>query len=512
MKDKIVDAMQKFSRVVIAPTLFLTVTGLAMALCTILQMGVMPAALQTVGNFLYSVIFNSSISQLSVLFCVGITVGLAKKKKTDAAILSMLTYFVFLYANNAWLSLTGMLADPSTLFGSGQAVILGIQSVDMSVFLGIILGCLNGYIFNKFCDVEFPDLVRLYGGSRFAALVAIVVTIIFSIAMCYVWPVVNGIITGSANFIESTGYFGFFIYGFLNRVLIPTGLHSLVSMPFLFSQLGGTAEIAGEVYVGARAIMSATMGNLGSVTVMDDSIRYMMFGFSKMFGCIGVGLAFIKTAKPKNRKATIGMIIPIMFSAALSGITEPLEFMFCFVSLPLWIVYSVIDGIVPLIAFALGARFPIAGGWLSSLPMLISMPTSVFRHHIAILVGLVGIAIWYFAFVFCIEKWDLKTPGRVDTDNTLDILGDGNNPNKSAALGNVEDIIEGLGGKDNIISVNNCFSRLRVEVKDPTLVNDAKINKFKNTGIVKKGNNIQVIIGLKVQTVKEDVCKVLGIE
>lgn len=512
MKDKILDAMQKFSRAVIQPTLFLTVTGLVMALCTILKMDMMPQFVYNIGDYVYNVVFNSSIGQLSILFCMGISVALAKKKKTDAAVMAVLNYFVFLYANNAWLTATGMLADPTSLTGTGQSIILGIQATDMSVFLGIILGCMNGYIFNKFCDVEFPDLIRLYGGSRCAAMVSMAVTTVFAIAMCYVWPVVNSLIVGSANLIESTGYFGFFIYGFLNRVLIPTGLHSLINMPFLFTSLGGTAEIAGEIYTGSRAIMQATMGNLGSVAVMDDSIKYMMFGFSKMFGSIGVGLAFIRTAKPENRKATIGMIVPIMFSAALSGITEPLEFLFCFLSFPLWLIYSVIDGIVPMIAFALGGRFPIAGGWLSSLPLLISMPTSVFRQHITLGVGIVSIAVWYFAFVWAINKWDIKTPGRVDIENVDTNESTGGNEVKGNDLGNVQDIIDGLGGKENIVSVNNCFSRLRVEVKSTEKIDEAKINKFKNTGIIKKGNNIQIIIGLKVQSVREDVCKALGID
>lgn len=514
MKEKLQEATQKFSRAIIQPVMFLSVTGLLLTVGVIMKMDVMPELVKAIGNFIYTIMMNGGINQLSIIFCVGITTALAKRKKVDAAILGISIFLVFLYANNAWLTANNMLIDAKVLNGTGQAFVLGLQVVDMGVFLGIILGCLTGYIFNKFCDVEFPDALRIYGGSRFAYMIAVAVTVLLAIALSYFWPLVNQAIAVCAGFIENSGSFGLFIYGFLNRVLIPTGLHHLIYMPFMFTPVGGTAEIAGQVVTGAQQIMLTQMGNLGTITALDPSVKYMMFGFSKVFGCIGIVLAFIKTAYPNKKAATKGLLLPLLFVAVIAGITEPLEFMFMFISPLLWLVHSVLDGVFQVIIFVLGARFPFSSGLLGAVPSLIALPMNLTKWYITFGVGLVGIAVWYFAFTFLITKLKLKTPGREDGEEgqATSIEVNTKTDDKKASLGDVQDIIVGLGGKENIITVNNCFTRLRVEVKDVEKLDDASINKFKNSGIVKKGNNVQIIIGMKVQSVREDVCQVLGIE
>lgn len=513
MKEKFQEATQKFSRAIIQPVMFLSVTGLLLTFGVILKMDVMPAMVSAVGNFIYTIMMNGGMNQLSIIFCVGITTALAKRKKVDAAILGISIFLVFLYANNAWLVANDMLIKADFLNGTGQAIVLGLQVVDMGVFLGIILGCMTGYIFNKLCDKEFPDAIRIYGGSRLAYLVAVFAAIILAIALSYFWPIVNYGISVCAGFIESSGAFGLFTYGFLNRVLIPTGLHHLIYMPFLFTPVGGTLEIGGQVASGAQQIMLAQMGNLGSITALDPSVKYMMFGFSKVFGCIGIVLAFIKTAKPHLKAETKGLLLPLLFVAVIAGITEPLEFMFMFVSPLLWLVHSVLDGLFQVIVFLLGSRFTFSSGLLAAIPSMIALPMHLTKWYITFGVGFVGIATWYLTFSFLIKKLNLKTPGREEgSDDTVSLNIPSENKESKASLGDVDDIIVGLGGKENIVTVNNCFTRLRVEVKDIEKLNDESINKFKNSGIVKKGNNVQIIIGMKVQTVREDVCQRLGIE
>ena len=512
MKEKFQEATQKFSRAVIQPVMFLSVTGLLLTVGVILKMDVMPSLVSAIGNFIYTIMMNGGINQLSIIFCVGITTALAKRKKVDAAILGISVYLIFLYANNAWLTTNNMLIEAQILNGTGQAMVLGLQVVDMGVFLGIILGCITGYLFNKFCDVEFPDFIRIYGGSRFAYMVSVAAAVVLAIVLSYFWPIVNAGIAACAGFIEQSGAFGLFIYGFLNRILIPTGLHHLIYMPFMFTPVGGTAEIAGQVVSGAQQIMLTQMGNLGSITALDPSVKYMMFGFSKVFGCVGIVLAFIKTAKPHLKTETKGLLLPLLFVAMIAGITEPLEFMFMFVSPLLWFVHSALDGIFQVIIFLLGARFPFSSGLLAAIPSMLALPMNLTKWYITFGVGFVGIAVWYFTFVFLIKKLNLKTPGREEGDDAVSINTASEHTDKKAALGDVNDIIAGLGGKENIVTVNNCFTRLRVEVKDIEKIDDACINQFKNSGIVKKGNNIQIIIGMKVQTVREDVCQHLGIE
>lgn len=501
MKTKISELSSKFSKAIIQPVMFLSVTGLLLTIGVILKMDVMPPFIANVGKFVYNLMMNGAINQLSIIFCVGIATALAKHKKTDAAIVAISAFMIFIYANNAWLSTTGLLAENAGA-GTGQAMVLGVQCVDMGVFLGIILGCLIGYIFNKFGDVEFPDVVRIYGGSRLAYTVSIAATALLAIAMCYVWPLVNNAISSCLVFINSAGSIGYFVYGFLNRFLIPTGLHHLIYMPFLLTSVGGTAEIAGQTVSGAYPILMAQMGHLAELTALDPSVKYMTYGFTKIFGYIGVTLAFIKTAKPEKKVATRSLLLPLLFVACVAGVTEPLDFMFLFVSPLLWVVHSVLDGLFQVIIFLLGARLQMMSGILNVIPMIIAIPAHLSKWYVAFGVGLVAIVVWYVIFTFLINKFDIKTPGREEDETTVA---------ETATNSDVNCIIEGLGNKENIVSVSNCFTRLRVEVKDVERINEEKINEYKNQGIVIKGNNIQIIIGMKVQTVCENVKKALNI-
>lgn len=510
---KIQAAMKKFSAAMVQPVMYLAVAGILMAIGVICQ-NVGTGFIKSVGTFLYNLFNNGFLSQLSIIFCVGIASTLAKKKKGDAALIAMLTFFIFLYANNQWLTNTGMLAEATMLglSGTGQAVVLGVQVVDMNVFLGIILGAVVGWLFNKFSDVKFPDVVSIYGGTRFAFFLCTLFAIFFAIIMCYVWPVINGGIAALGGFMASSGNIGLFIYGFLNRILIPTGLHHMVYLPFLMTELGGTMVVGDTAVSGAMMIWYAQLGMTEYLTEMHESVKWMYFGMAKVWGALAVSFAFVLTAKKEKRGKTASTVIPSAIIAVLSGITEPLEFMFMFVSPLLWLVHSVLEGLFGVITYVAGARIPFYGGLLNFVTSIFTVPGNLSKWWVVLIVGVPATIIWTLAFVFMIKKLNLKTPGREDDEEGEAGAAAAVEAPKGNALGDVNDIIEGLGGKDNIVSVTNCFTRLRVEVKDLALVDDAKINKFKNSGIVKKDHNIQVIIGMKVGNVKSDVCAALGIE
>lgn len=510
---KIQAAMKKFSAAMVQPIMYLAVAGILMAIGVICQ-NVGTGVVASIGTFLYNLFNSSFLSQLSIIFCVGIASALAKKKKGDAALIAMITFFIFLYANNQWLTNTGMLAEATMLglSGTGQAMVLGVQVVDMNVFLGIILGAVVAFFFNKFSDVKFPDVVSIYGGTRFAFLLCTIFTIFFAIVMCYVWPVINGLIASMGSFMANSGHIGLFVYGFLNRVLIPTGLHHMIYLPFLMTELGGTLTLGETTLSGAMMIWYAQLGMTEYLTEMHESVKWMYFGMAKVWGAIAVSLAFVLTSKKEKRGKTASTVIPSAVIAVLSGITEPLEFMFMFVSPLMWVVHSVLEGIFGVITYAAGARIPFYGGMLNFITSIMTVPGHLSKWWIVLIVGVPATIIWTLVFVFMIKKLNLKTPGREDDDEGEAPVAVEGAAKKDNALGDVNDIIEGLGGKDNIIHVTNCFTRLRVEVKDLALVDDAKINKFKNSGIVKKDHNIQVIIGMKVGNVKSDVCAALGIE
>lgn len=494
--------LKRFSGAMIQPTLFLAVGGIVLAVSVLLKMEGMPSALVALGTFVYTVLMNGVISNLPVIFCVGLTVSLAKKKKADAAVIAICSFLVFLQANHAWLASTGMLLDlePDALWGTGQNMVLGVQVDDTGVFAGIVLACLNGWIINKYSNVQFPDVVHIYGGTRFAYALCLVAACLFGIALVHVWPVINAGINSLQGTMSASGSFGVFLYGFLNRILIPVGLHHLIYMPFLYSAVGGSVAIAGQVYEGAYPIFMAEMGNAASLTAMDESVRFMMLGLGKIFGTTGAVLAFISTAKPEYRKQVISMLVPAALVAALAGITEPFEFMYLFASPLLFVAHSVLDGIFQVILHLSGFRVMLTG-LIETIPGFIVLPASLTRWYLSIPIGILGIGTWFIVFRTLILKLDLKTPGREDYDalDGADAPAVAPKAKGVAALGDVTDLIEGMGGSDNIVSVLNCMTRLRVDLKDMSLVDEGRINRFKNSGIVKGKNNVQIIIGMRVQ-------------
>lgn len=518
MNGKLNVAMQKFSRSVIVPVKFMAVMGLFLAFAVILQLQFMPAFIQTFGELIQTMM-NGMLDNLSVIFCIGIASSLANKQKVEAGLLALISFLIFLAANNAWLSINGMLAEAGEmgLFGTGQGLVLGFQVVDMNVFLGMLIGCLVGYFHNKFSTKEFHDIFSIYGGARYTFMLLIPTILALAIGLSYIWPVINGWINSLSNIILTTGLIGVFIYAFGNRFLIPTGLHHLLWMPFCFTALGGTAEINGQVYNGAANIFYAEMANASSITQLDSSLRFATFGFVKIFGSAAVALAIIYCANQKRKKEVKGMMYPSMFVAIVAGITEPLDFSFLFVSPLLWLVHSLLTAISETILWAIGARTFMLYGLLDAIVSNSVFSPSITKFYLVLIVGLVIGIVWFLVFVFLIQKLDIKTPGREDqivtADSSNSIVGaeepvltvDSNQDEKK--------IIAGLGGSENIELVTNCFTRLRVTIKDEGKVNHKALESLESSkGIVNNGKNVQIIIGMNVQDFKENICEILGID
>lgn len=514
VKIDIQGAMKRFSGAIIKPVLFLAVAGILLAFSVILKMDGMPAQLGVLGQLLYNCVNSGVVGNLGLIFCIGLTCALANKKKGDAAVIAASTFLIFLFANNFWLTQNNMLVDATNgLYGTGQGMVLGVQVVDMGVFIGIILGCINGWAFNKFCDVKFPEVISTYDGTRFVFLITLVIAIVLGVAMCYVWPAVNGWINSLQSFMYSASYAGQWVYGFLNKLLIPTGMHHLLWMPFMYSAVGGTAQVAGEAVSGSYNIFMAELGNTASITAMDPSIRFSLLGFGKWFGTIGTVLAFISVAKPEHRSQVRAMLVPAAFVAILAGITEPFEFMYLWASPILFVVNAALDGLFQCILFATGWR-ALLTGFIETIPGLIALPADLSHWFVIIPVGAIAILAWFVVFRFLILRLNLVTPGRED-DFGSDVSGEIVSGEQSSAVSaeDVQTLIEGFGGPANIKRVMNCFTRLRVDVNDMDLVDKDTLNKVQNSGIVEGGpNNIQVVVGMKVQEVADAVNCALGRE
>lgn len=510
MVTTVKESLQRFSRAVIVPVKFMAVMGLVLALAVILQLNFMPNVIQVFGELL-SAMMNAMLNNLAVIFAVGIAASLANKRKVEAGLIALISFLLFLAANSTWLDLTGTLADPGIqgYFGTGQNIVLGFQVVDMNVFLGMLIGALVGYIHNKYSHKRLPDALSIYGESRLTFVVLIPVVLVFAILMAYIWPVVNNWIMSLSNLMLTTGLIGLFIYAFLNRFLVPTGLHHLLWMPFGFTALGGTAEINGDIYNGAVNIFYAQMANAGNITALDESLRFAQFGFVKIFGSIAIVLAFIYTAHQHKKAEVKGQLLPSGFVAVLAGITEPLDFTFLFASPLLWLVHSLLTAISETLLWALGSRTYILYGIIDTVVMNSVFSPSVTRFYIPIIVGVIMTGVWFGIFVFLIKKLDLKTPGREEetatkTANEPEI--DGSNEDYD-----IIQIIKGLGGEENIDTLTNCYSRLRVSVKDESQVDVGTIEKASaQQGVFTNGKNVQVVIGMGVQTYKDKISEYIG--
>lgn len=522
MKEKIMNSLQKFSKGMFVPVLILPIAGIIIAFGNILTNAKLAEYIPFLKNGIVygfgkmlSGSLVSILTNLGIIFCVGLSIGLAKKKKAESGFTSLLVFLVFINAMNIFLDITKRLVKADQLRGSGQSFVLGVQVLDMGVFLGIILGVIVALVHNKYSEKEFNGAFQIYGGSRLVFIILIPITVILAVILSYVWPVVQHGISSLGGFINASGNFGIFIYGALERLLIPTGLHHLIYTPFLYSSLGGTAEVGGKIFEGARNIYFAEMAD-PSIIKLSSSVIWDARGLSKMFGLIGACLAMYQTALPKNKSKIKALLIPAAITSILAGVTEPIEFSFMFVAPILFVIHAALSGFGMVVLNIFGVRAIGPNGLIDFL--LYNLPLGIEKTGwpMYMLIGVADFIIYYLIFKVLITKFKLKTPGREDegTETKLYTKSDYNEKkNSEKENSNLAPIIvEGLGGKENIEKVDNCYTRLRLIVKDPSLVNESILkNKTAASGVIIKGQNIQVVYGLKVTGIRKIVDEELGI-
>ena len=519
MKAKVMNAMQSFSKALMGPVLFLPIAGMLQALSSVMCNTAFVSEggiLYTAGKFINGGV-SAVIGNLGILFCVGVSMSLAKKKKADAAFVSLVSYLIWLAANSRWLSVAGLMAEGDTasaLYGTGQTICLGYHVTDMGVFLGMILGVIVALVHNRFIDTEFKGAMAMYGNSKFVFIVLLPIVLVLALAAAYIWPVAAAAINALTGIMAGAGAFGVFLYGFLNRILIPTGLHHLVWSPFLYSAIGDSMIIGGEQIVGAKPVFLALLSD-PAVASMPDSARFLTYGLMKTFGVIGVALAFIATAKKEKKAATKAQVIPATLTASLVGVTEPLEFMFMFCALPLYLVYAVLQGC----AFAMAGIIHLRLHSFGNLEFITRIPMSVKAGLTGDLINFVICVVAFFVIgyvvaYFMIGKFHFATPGRLGnyTDDGAEeeennSTGKGGSPKKDSQA---ERIIALLGGRENIVLVDACMTRLRVTVKDVDKVAELPAWKAEGAlGLLKKDKGIQAVYGPKADVLKSDINDIL---
>ncbi|NBJ70259.1 MULTISPECIES: PTS transporter subunit EIIC [Clostridia] len=526
MKQRMMEAMQRFSKAMFIPVLILPIAGILIALGNVFTnqrlLEVIPFLDNPVTTGFGSILSGSLVSILSnlgLIFAVGITVGLAKKEKSVAGFTALLGYLVFVNAMNKFMELSGLLVEAESLQGTGQTLVLGVQILDMGVFLGIILGIVTAYIHNKFIDTEFNGAFQIYGGSRFVFIVLIPVAVLMAVFLTYVWPIFQSGINSLGTLIQHSGNLGVFLYGALERLLIPTGLHHLVYTPFLYTSLGGVEEVGGQVLEGARNIYYAEIAD-PAIDRLSKSVIWDARGIAKMFGLIGACLAMYHTAKPENKVKVKAILIPAAFTSFIAGVTEPIEFSFMFVAPLLFVVHAALSGFSMVVLNILDVRAIGPNGMIDFLLYNLPLGFEKTSWSMYILVGIIFFVIYYVVFRFLITKFNFKTVGREEQGKETKLYSkqdykekkskgkDNTNPTN---LDVASTIVEALGGAENIDTVTNCYTRLRLTLHQPNLVDEQTLKtKTGASGVIMKDKNVQVVYGLQVTTVRKAVDRYLG--
>ena len=488
-------SLQKLGKALMLPVAVLPICGILMGLGYALAPAVMGAAGATEG-FAYVLGFflikagAAVIDNMALLFAIGVAVGLAEENDGTAGLAGLVS----------WLMITTLLSSGSVATIAPKMVEDPIKAVAFAKianpFTGILAGIIGALCYNKFKGTKLPDVLAFFSGKRSVAIVTGVVSIVVSAILLFVWPVVFGALVAVGNAIKGMGVVGVGLYAFLNRLLIPTGLHHALNNVFWFDTIGLGDLTA---YWGAL-VEGDTMAN---GTLIDWSVGSYMAGFfpCMMFGIPGAATAMIVTAKSNKRKATIGLVGAAAVCAFLCGVTEPFEFAFMFLAFPLYVVYAALYGVFAAVTVGLGFRagFCFSAG-ATDLLFSASLPAAA-KTWLIIPTGIAAFAVFFAVFYFAIKKWDLKTPGREDDQDgemKIELAND-----DYTAMASI--ILEGLGGKENVTSIDHCITRLRLEVKDRLLVNEAKIKSSGAAGVIRPGKTaVQVIIGPKVQFVYEE--------
>lgn len=521
MKDKIFGVLQRVGRSFMLPIALLPVAGLLLGIGSSFTNETMLAAygLNSVihpGTLIYTILDVMSqtgsavFNNLALLFAMGVAIGMARKEKEVAALSGAVAYIIMNTAIQAMINAAG---GVDAMPANSTTTMLGITTLQMGVFGGIVVGLGVAALHNKFYKIELPQVLAFFGGTRFVPIVSSIVYLVVGIAMFYIWPVVQSGIAALGALVLASGYAGTFIYGLLERALIPFGLHHVFYMPFWQTAVGGTAIIDGVTVTGAQNIFFAELASKSTTVFSVSATRFMAGKFPfMMFGLPGAALAMYQCAKPEKRKVAGGLLLSAALTAFLTGITEPLEFTFIFVALPMYAVHCVLAGLSFMLMHILnvGVGMTFSGG-LIDLVLFGVMQGNAKTHWVwVVVVGAVYFVLYYIIFRFMISKFDYKTPGRDDAEEVkLYTRADVNA--RSAASGSTAPagddpvsalIVEGLGGAANLTDVDCCATRLRCTVKDAALVRQDVLKASGASGVICKGNGVQVVYGPKVAVIK----------
>lgn len=530
------EKLQRFGGAMITPVLLFAFFGSIVGITTFLKQDIIFGALASPDHLFFQItdviqaggwtVFN----QINLLFAIGLPIGLANKHQGRVAMESFVLYMTFNYFLSAmlgyWGGNFGVDFSQEAGAGTGLAEVTGVKTLDIGMLGALIIAGIVIYLHNNYFDLKLPEWLATFRGSTVVVAIGFFIMIPVAFAFMLIWPQVQVGISGLQNFLANSGTLGVFLFTTLERLLIPTGMHHLLAMPFQHDSV-----------VVNGGILSSWVNQLSDFSTSSESLRslfpeggFTMYGLGKLFAPIGISAAFIQTAREEKKQEIIGLMIPVALTAIVAGITEPIEFTFLFIAPQLFAIHALISGAMVTVMYVLGISGFMTGGLIeitsyNFLPLGVSYWQS---YLLLLVVGLIFSGIWFIVFRYFILKQDLATPGRESLDKKASLIskkeyrelkkkekesfdedttGDPTESRESSGeLSKAEGYLKSLGGKENIESLTNCMTRLRVKVKDPSLVaDDETFKKYGAYGLVKKEKQIQVIDGTNVLYTRTDI-------
>lgn len=519
MKKKMMQKIQKFGGAMFTPVLLFSFAGIIIGIGTLFTTQTIMGGLADPSNLWFkcwNVVLQGGwtvFNQLPLLFVVGLPIGMAKKQNARCCMEAFVLYLTFHYFLSTIISQWGEFfgVDFSAQVGgtSGLTMIANIKTLDMGMIGALLISGLVIYLHNRFFDTELPEWLGTFSGSTFVFMIGFFVMIPVAVLAAFIWPKIQLGMHSFQGFVKGAGALGVWVFIFLERALIPFGLHHILYSPFYYDNV----VVPGGLYSYWATKLPEIAASKASLKSLLPEAGFTATGYSKIFGCPGIALAFYATAKPEKRKKVLALLIPITLTAILCGVTEPIEFTFLFISPVLFVVHALLAATISTTMYIVGIVGIFSGGAIemASLNWIPLMGNHWVQYLLQFAIGLCFTGIWFIVFRTLILKFNFKTPGREDEEEDIKFhskaeyrekKSDSKDSSKSVFA---ENILVGLGGRDNIVDVTNCATRLRVNVNDPSLCKDDPYFKSIGAhGCSVNGKSYQVIVGLKVARVRED--------
>lgn len=517
------DVLQRVGRAFMLPIALLPIAGLLLGvgssltnaamlesygLTEIMGEGTVAYSVFTLLSSVGTVIFDN----LPILFAMGVALGMTEQEKATATLSAAIAFFVMHQTIHALLSVSGKL-EPGVMQEGTVADVVGIESLQMGVFGGILVGLGVAWLNRRFYKIRLPNVISFFGGTRFVPIISTAVYLLVGVLMFFVWPYLQSGIYALGDLVLRSGYAGTFIYGLIERLLIPFGLHHVFYLPFWQTGVGGSALIDGVMVYGAQNIFFAELASPNVTRFSVEACRFMSGKFPLMiFGLPGAAFAMYRCADPSKRKAAGGLFLSAALTSMLTGITEPLEFTFLFVAPALYVIHSVFAGIAYLLMHLLNVSVGMTfSGGLIDLTLFGIIQGNAKTNWVMILpVGVGYFLVYFLVFRFLIRKRNYLTPGRETGEDEVKLYTRADYHQKKHAATTSDAsavsklILEGLGGKENLVGLDCCATRLRVSVKDPDKVMDAPLKASGAGGVIRKGTGVQIVYGPQVSVIKSE--------